>query len=228
MTTQSYHMTTQSQHSDPTMSRIQLIREIRAAMGDPERIGDVPALKSELVGTRARPEVEAKLARVRGYNPTLDIDALAQQPAGTFGHEYARFLHVNGLRPIVMTDNLDPALVARNAFVVRYGIVHDMVHVLTGFDASWPGEIGVWSFVGAQNYSLGFKLAALVALLVAPFRCPLQLGRAWRCFKRGRELGKRAPMLVTMRLEEELDRDLEEVRGELGLSGAGSGYLPAT
>lgn len=210
------------------MTRLQLIREIRAAMADPERTGDVPALKSELGGARASPEVEAKLGNVRGYHPRLDLDAIARQPAGTFGHEYARFLDVNALHPIEMTGNLEPALIERNAFVVRYGIVHDMVHVLTGFDTSWPGEIGVWSFVGAQNYSRGFKVAALVALLVAPFRCPLQLRRAWQCWKRGRELAKRAPLLLTLRLEDELGRDLEDVRDELGLGGAGAGYLPAS
>lgn len=210
------------------MTRWEMIKEIRAAMADPERIGDVPALKSEIGNTRARPEIEAAMADVRGYHPRLDLDALAAQPAGTFGHEYARFLAVNQLSPIVMTGNLDPELVARNAFVVRYGIIHDMVHVLTGFDTSWPGEIGVWSFVGAQNYSTAFRITGVVALLAALVRCPLRLSDAWRSFVRGRALAARAPLLLTLRLEEHLHRDLEAVRAELNLTGAGSGYLPAS
>ncbi|MFT5685681.1 MAG: ubiquinone biosynthesis protein COQ4 [Myxococcota bacterium] len=209
------------------MTRLEILREIRAAMSDPDRIGDVPALKSELGGTRARPEIEAKMADVRGYHPRLDLDALAAQPAGTFGHEYARFLQVNGLSPIVMTGNLDPEMVARNAFVVRYGIIHDMVHVLTGFDTSWPGEIGVWSFIGAQGYSTAFRITGVVALLAALVRCPLRLGDAWRAFQRGRELAVSAPLLLTMRLEEQLHRELDAVRAEMNLSDAGNGYLPA-
>ena len=43
-------------------------------------------------------------------------------------------------------------LLARNAFSIRYALIHDMVHVLTGFDASWVGEVGVLAFVGGQNY----------------------------------------------------------------------------
>lgn len=210
------------------MTRLEILREIRAAMSDPERIGDVPALKSELGGTRARPEIEAQMADVRGYHPRLDLSALAAQPPGTFGHEYVRFLRLNGLSPIVLTGNLDPELVARNAFVVRYGIIHDMVHVLTGFDTTWPGEIGVWSFVGAQGYSTAFRITAWVALLAALVRCPLRLGEAWRAFRRGRQLAAGAPLLLTMRLEEHLHRDLDAVRADLNLSAAGGGYLPAT
>ncbi|MFT4979260.1 MAG: ubiquinone biosynthesis protein COQ4 [Myxococcota bacterium] len=209
------------------MTRWQILTRIRTSMADPALIGDVPALKSELGGTRARPEIEAQMDDVRGYHPPVDLDALIAQPAGTFGHEYARFLSENKLTPITMTGNLDPELVARNAFVVRYGIIHDMVHVLTGFDTSWPGEIGVWAFVGAQNYSTAFRITGLVALLVAPLRCPLRLGEAWRCFQRGRMLARRAPLLLTLRLEEHLHRDLADVREELSLSEVGSGYLPA-
>ena len=161
-------------------------------------------------------------------SPRLDLDALAAQAPGTFGHEYARFLRLNQLSPITITGNLDPEMVARNAFVVRYGIIHDMVHVLTGFDTSWPGEIGVWAFVGAQNYSTAFRITGWVALLAALVRCPLRLGDAWRAFQRGRALAVKAPLLLTLRLEEHLHRDLEEVRSELNLSGVGSGYLPAT
>ncbi len=209
------------------MTRWQLFREVRAAMADPARIGDVPALKSELGGTRARPEIEKQLDAVRGYHPQLDLAELAALPAGTFGHEYERFLRLNELQPIALTGALDPELVARNAFVVRYGIIHDMVHVLTGFDTTWPGEVGVWAFVGAQNWSATFRVAGFAALAVAPLRCPLQLRRAWACWKRGRAMAKRAPLLITLRLEEWLTRDLEEVRGELGLADAGAGYLPA-
>ena len=173
----------------PWASRWDLIREIRTAMADPERIGDVPTLKSELTGARARPEVEALLDPVRGYHPDLDLPGLKRLPPESFGAHYVEFLEANNLSPISLTGNLPAEMVARNAFVARYGAIHDMVHVLTGFDTTWPGEIGVWAFVGAQNYSRGFVITAWVALLVAPFRCPFSLRRAWRCFRRGRALG---------------------------------------
>ncbi|MCX4247349.1 Coq4 family protein [Paraliomyxa miuraensis] len=209
-----------------TMTRWQLLSEMRAAMKDPARFGDAAVYKAELGRSRARPEIEAQLGDVRGYFPRVDLEALAELPDGTFGREYARFLEVNRLHPIIPTDQVDPEMIARNAFTVRYAIIHDMVHVLTGFDTSWPGEAGVWAFVGAQRYSFIFDLAGVMSLLVAPFMCPLRLRQAWRSWRRGRAMGKQARLLLILRLEERLEQRLSDVRAELGIEGAGDGYLP--
>ncbi len=210
------------------MKRMELIREFRAAMKSTDRLGDVVVLKAELSGrSGCRPEVEATLGEVRGYHPRLDLDALAALPEGAFGREYVRFLRHNKLFPITLSGTLPAEMVARNAFTVRYGIIHDMVHVLLGFDASWPGEVGVWAFIGGQDYGPTFNFAARMALLAAPFRCPLRLGEAWRAYVKGREMGRRARPVVAVRLEDLLDRPLEEVRAQLGIEGAARGYLPA-
>lgn len=211
-----------------TMTRWQLLSELRAAMKEPARIGDAVVYKAELGRGRAYPEIEARLDAVRGYHPRVDLQALARLPEGTFGREYARFLETNHLHPIVPTDRVDPAMIARNAFTVRYAIIHDMVHVLTGFDVSWAGEAGVWAFIGAQRYSLGFRLAALFVLLVAPLRSPLRLRAVWRSWRRGRAMGKRARLLIAERLEERLSQRLSDVRAELRIEGADDGYLPQT
>lgn len=208
------------------MTRWQLLSALRAAAKEPERIGDVAVYKAELGRGRAYPEIEAQLDGVRGYMPRVDLEALARLPDGTFGREYARFLEANHLHPIVPTDRVDPAMVARNAFTVRYAIIHDMVHVITGFDTSWPGEAGVWAFMGAQRYSTGFRLASLASLLVAPFRTPLRLRQVWRAWRRGRAMGRRARLLLPLRLEERFEQRLCELRAELGVEGADDGYLP--
>ena len=211
-----------SSDPSPPWGRRRLLAELHAAAADPARIGDVPVLKSALSRQRASPAIEALLGPVRGYHPPLDLAALAALPAHTFGAAYARFLQNNGLQPIVLTGRLPAALVADNAFVARYGTIHDMVHALLGFDASWPGEVGVWAFVGAQGYSPMFRLAGVAALLVAPLRCPLQLGRALRCWRAGRAMAKGAQLLLTLRLEERLSDDLHEARRALGIVGAGA------
>ncbi len=208
------------------MKRWQLLREIRAALKDPARAGDVAAYKGELTGARARPSVETRLDAIRDYRPSTDFEQLATLPPGTFGREYARFMQANQLRPIVPTDRVDPALIARNAFTVRYAAIHDMVHVLTGFDTSWPGEVGVWAFVGGQNFSFGFRIAAVVALLFAPLRAPLRMGQAWRNFRVGWAMGKQARLMLVQRLEERFEHRLADVRAELRVQGAGDGYIP--
>lgn len=208
------------------MTRWQLLSAFRAAMKDPERIGDAAVYKAELGGGRAYPEIEARLDGVRGYIPRVDLDALARLPDGTFGREYARFLAANRLHPIVPTDRVDRELIARNAFTVRYAMIHDMVHVITGFDTTWPGEAGVWAFIGVQRYSTTFRIAGFMALLIAPFRTPLRMLEAWRCWRRGRAMGRRARLVLTERLEERFEQRLSEVRAELGVQGADDGYLP--
>lgn len=194
------------------MNTWQLLRAIREAQKDPARIGEVPVYKGELTGARARPEIEAQMHGVRGYWPKVDLEALAKLPEGTLGREYARFLGAHGLHAIELTERCEPEMVARNAFTVRYAVIHDMVHVLTGFDPSWPGEVGVWAFVGGQHYSTGFRVAAFVSLFAALFYCPTRLGEAYRNFKRGWALGKRSEPLITLRLEDHFEEPVDVLR----------------
>ena len=68
---------------------------------------------------------------------------------------------------------------------VRAVKLHDLHHVLTGYDTSWAGEgeIGAWELAsGCRNYWAAWYLnasAALIGLLVAP-------RRVLRAFARGR------------------------------------------
>lgn len=200
------------------MKRWQVFKELRAAMADPNRIGDVSVYKSELSAARARPEIEAQLADVRNYRPKVDFDALARLPENSFGRSFEAFMRAHQLQPFEVSDSPPPEMVARNAFVVRYAIIHDMVHVLTGFDTSWPGEVGVWAFVGAQGYSRGFVLAAWMAMFAALFRCPTRLGLAWRQWRAGWAMGRQAQLLIKLRIEDRFADDLHDLRAELGIS----------
>ena len=106
---------------------------------------------------------------------------------------------------------------ARNAFGIRLASTHDMIHVLTGFDTSWPGEMGVYAVQVAQRWSRMSWLLGLATWLVYPvltgFRIPT-LRRAWR---RGLALGRRAPFLLGERLEDRFDEPLDAVRASYGL-----------
>jgi ubiquinone biosynthesis protein COQ4 len=199
------------------MTRLEILRALRVAMADPTRVHDVAVLKGALTGSRASARVEARLDAVRGFHPVLDLDALASLPSDTFGHAAAGFLRTHGLSPFVPGDRLAPELLRENAFLARYGAIHDLVHVLLGFGPDWPGEVGVWAFVGAQRWSWGMTSAAVVALLVSPLRVPLRLGDCWRAFRRGWDAGRRAELLIAVRLEDHLERPLDAVRAELGI-----------
>lgn len=202
------------------MTKWETFGELRRAMKDPDRIGDVAVLKSELAGTRARAAIEAELQTLAEPLPHVDVAALRELPPGTLGRAYVEFLAEHGLHPFVLSGTLSDELVRRNLFMARYGLVHDVYHVLTGFDARWAGELGVWAFVAAQGYAFGHWLAALVGLVVYPIFAPWQVLRIWGNFARGVRMGRRARSLIALPFQTMWERPVTALRRELGIDPA--------
>jgi ubiquinone biosynthesis protein Coq4 len=196
------------------MTRWETFRALRRAMRE-GRIADVAVYKGELAGGHARPWIEAALAGMAQTFPRIDVDALRRLPPGTLGRDYVDLLAANGLEPFVLSDEIDTELLQRNIFIARYGLVHDMFHVLTGFDTSWAGEMGVWAFVAAQRYAWAHVLAVLLACIVYPLRAPLQIPRLWNHLWLGLRMGRAARTLITVELETMLDRNVDDLRREL-------------
>lgn len=195
----------------------QLRRSI--AMFRAGRYGDAAVLKADALGLQAAPAIEARLAPVRGYVPAIDLDALRRLPAGSFGRAYAEFLDERGLSPLIISPEL-AAEVARNVFAVRYAATHDMFHTLLGFDTSLAGEAGVYAFAAEQGYLRRGDAIVALAQVVYTLRRPWQFRRIRAAVRRGRELGRRARMLLAVRLEEHWERPLADLRAELGLEAA--------
>ncbi|TPV94888.1 MAG: hypothetical protein B7733_12700 [Myxococcales bacterium FL481] len=202
--------------TDMRMTKLEVLRELRAALKAPDRLGDVAVLKGELAGGGAvRSELEARLAAMDGPFPQVDIDFLRTLPPASLGRHYAEFLDQNRLQPFRLTPRISQELLARHRFIARYGLVHDVYHVLTGFDASLAGELGVWAFVAAQRYSWKHWIAVLVACVVYPLLSPRQIGQHWRCLRRGRAMGQSAEQLITVPFERLWERRVDELRREL-------------
>lgn len=127
------------------------------------RIGDAGAYKAAAFSTPAYPDVAAKIRQLANPFPRIDLHRLLALSAGTFGHVYVSFLAANGLKPLDVSPEVGAEIARINPLAVRYPILHDAFHVLLGFDATLPGEIGVWSFVSAQRYSPSFDRAATFA-----------------------------------------------------------------
>jgi ubiquinone biosynthesis protein COQ4 len=194
-------------------------------------IGDMALLKADAFGVRGTRETESRLDAVRGHAPPLDLEALRDLPEGTLGREYARLLDLGGYEPFTVSPAIEPDLLARNAFAYRLQITHDMFHVLTGFDTSYAGEIGVLAFTTAQDYThVQRYLAMPLALLLYPLLAPRQIRAIYRCAWQGWRMGKRASFLIAERLEDWLARPVAELRAELGIElparRTGPGYSP--
>ena len=92
--------------------------------------------------------------------------------------------------------------------------LHDVHHVLTGYDTSWIGEaeIGAWELgSGCRRHWVAWVLnaqAMVLGLLIAP-------RRTWRAFVRGRRSGN---LYGSASLDESLlDRTVGDLRREVGI-----------
>lgn len=181
-------------------------------------IADIAVLKADMVRLQPTPRHRAALDRVRGYLPQVDLEALARLPEGTFGRAYADFMRKHQLAPFVLTPEIDEPMRLRNAFGIRLASTHDMVHVLLGFDTSWAGELGVLAFSAAQRWSWVQPFSLLVAWPYYLIRTGFGVRALRDAARRGARLGRQAPFLLAVRLEERFHDHLDGLRRELGLA----------
>ncbi len=131
------------------MKIVRVFQEMRRAYAD-KRLGDLAVLKLEIIDfklhPRAQKAIEGKTFSLENY----DLAILDACPAGSLGKTYAEHMRRYGLKPF----DISPAyqdLARQHAQGVRYIKTHDLFHVLTGFDTSLAGEIGVLYFTAAQK-----------------------------------------------------------------------------
>ncbi|HEY9612110.1 MAG TPA: Coq4 family protein [Allocoleopsis sp.] len=179
-------------------------------------MGDFAILKADAFGSRVPPELESKLQQVVGYHPPIDLEKLSQYPKGSFGWEYAHHMKENHLKPFNISPEHED-IAKRNVFALRYVVIHDILHVLLGFDTSYAGEIGVLAFATEQNYSPLLKVSLAIAKVLYPVLAPWQQKEIFANVCKGQELGKKANFLLGARFEEYWEHPLSEVKAELGL-----------
>ena len=195
------------------------IRRISALVQDDmeEHLGDIAVLKMDAASMRPRAEHRPALEALADYAPELDLDALAELPAGSFGREVARFMTEHVLSPFVITEAIEPEMRRRNALGIRIAQTHDLLHVLAGFDTSWPGEMGVYAVQVAQRWSWLSPILGLTTWLVYPFLSGFRIGELRAAWRRGLDIGARAPFLLGERLEDRFAEPLSDVRASYGI-----------
>ena len=198
------------------MIKLKLLYRAVKDLKSGRNMGDAVVLKAHALGSRCAPEVEARLEGVRGYLPTIDLQALKALPEGSFGRSYALYMERNKLLPFAVSPDLE-AEVRHNVFSVRYAVTHDIFHLLLGFDTTPAGEIGVLSFAAAQGYSRSLRFGLLLARFLYPLAAPRQLRLIRENVKRGWALGERAAFLLGVRFEARWETPLDALRKELAL-----------
>jgi ubiquinone biosynthesis protein COQ4 len=197
-------------------------RALRALLRDPNDTKQVFYLGLLVNWSRypaflARLTLDEEGARLLREKPAIDsrrvdLEALRELPADTLGGAYVRFLDRRGLDPDLF--QAPPGLPEIPAYVAqRMRQVHDLWHVLTGYDTDIRGEIGLQAFTWAQT---GMPSAALIAIGGA-LRFGARDPRIVAVVVDGYRRGRRARFLPPLRLEDHFARKLADVRRDLGI-----------
>jgi ubiquinone biosynthesis protein COQ4 len=186
------------------------------------RNGDEAALEGFDTLARSNPVAEQMLEE-RYLSPVPDTDHLESLPEGSLGREFARYLSDN---------NLDANLLRESAFIEAHAArgedvgylaergfqLHDLFHVLTGFDTTPLGEVRVVSFTVAQipapYPAMIIASRPLQMVLYKPELLPIVMD----AITEGWALGRRAKPLIAVHWEEYWTRPLAELRAEYDLS----------
>jgi ubiquinone biosynthesis protein COQ4 len=157
----------------------------------------------------------AKLIRDRYISPRHDLDRLLTYPQDSLGYIYATQMKKAGFDPnlhIGMTAETDAKYVE-----LRLSQTHDLWHIVTGFDTSPIGEIGLQAVHLAQfPYPLATMLLAN-SLMSSTLFAPAELPKLLRSIARGWEMGETARSLFAQKWEEGWEKPLAQWRFELNI-----------
>ena len=155
----------------------------------------------------------------RYLSPTPDPAYLAGLPEGSLGREFERYLTTNGLDANLLRESaFIPAHEARGEDVghlARRGFqLHDLFHVLTGYDTTPLGEVRVVSFTVAQTPAPYPAMIIASRPLQMVLYKPELLPPVMDAITEGWALGRRAKPLMHVHWEEYWEHPLEDLRRE--------------
>ena len=159
------------------------------------------------------------------FGPITNRSRLRTLPEGTLGRAYVEFADAREIYPEQFEELLTEAIgrssddtehgSAEAHFVHdRYRHLHDVWHVVLGYDTDEDGELGILACMGRQNGYRAHYFAALVQALVGAFRGDLN---RLRVFGRGWRRARRAECMINQDWEALLEMPLEEVRARLNV-----------
>lgn len=192
------------------------------------RYAPADVIEKYVADFQALPEQEAFLNEHYFAEP-LDLDALGGMPQGTLGRAYHDFIVSNGLEKNIAVnyrqfhDSMAASgLLDRMPVALRYAIIrgfqlHDMLHVLTGYEATPGGEIALQAFCLAQIRFPYFGMWMSVTTTRMTFLDPDTILPVMDAITDGWRFGRAAHNIQFLRLESMVERPLDELRKEFGL-----------
>ncbi len=184
-------------------------------------LGDEEALQGFDAMALANP-VADEMLQERYLSPAPDVEYLASLPDGSLGKAFERYLTENKLDPKLLRESAfidahykrgdDVGYLAERGFQL-----HDLFHVLTGFDTSPLGEVRVVSFTVAQIPAPYPAMIIATRPLQMVLYKPQLLPPVMDAITEGWGLGRRAKSLLGVHWEEYWEQPLIELRREYDL-----------
>ncbi|MGB8701017.1 MAG: Coq4 family protein [Thermosynechococcaceae cyanobacterium] len=157
----------------------------------------------------------AVLIRDRYIPPAHDLDQLLTYPQESLGYIYAATMKQKGFDPNLhagMTAESDARYVE-----LRLSQTHDLWHIVTGFDTSEIGEIGLQAFHLPQfPYPLATLLVAN-SLIASTLLEPETLPNLLAAIAQGWQMGQTAQSLFAQKWEEGWEKPLTQWQAELNI-----------
>ena len=152
--------------------------------------------------------------RPRISSETMSVMKLRSLPENTVGRTYVGWLDREGVSPdtrdkVRYIDDEECAYVMQ-----RYRECHDFNHALTGLPIFVEGEVALKAFEFANTLlpMTGLSLFAVMRMK------PLERKRFWNTYLPWAVTnGLRSKEIINVYWEEQLERDVDELRNELGL-----------
>ena len=203
--------------------------------GDPQQLLDAAYSVGDAIGGMseerqlerilATPEGQALWVRASSLTDVLaDHEALSRLPDGSLGRSFLVFCQRHGLNSRELVehqhamsrdyDRLDPV---RQWFNDRLVVMHDLWHVLLGYDATNAGESALMCFMLPHRFN---DRALPIFIAMSLFTGRISPRNAWEAFTRG----SRAGFMVAAPFEDLMGVSLEEARRRLGISAPEVGH----
>ena len=211
------------------INRIKSLKAFSAVMNDPtqtEEIFKLADLGRARKGLLLKEAVESIADQpgvrdlfTQNYLPTLPpITELNKYTDGTLGKAYAQHMLTNGLEPDffpkVTGEPLETYLTTRGRGI------HDLWHVITGYDTNIPSEIGLQGFTLAQLRSPFSAVLISAGFLHAVSKAPELFQTMIDQTFEGYAMGLKAKPIFGIKIEERMHENLDDLRREFEITPA--------
>lgn len=195
------------------IKRFKLIKKLHAE----GRAGDVGILKLDLFGLKGSPKWEDSVKKLNDVYPVIILSKLNEYPDNSLGKELYHFMIKGRITPFIISPDYQH-LIKKNAFGSRILAMHDIYHVLLGFNTSYAGEMGVWSFQHHKGFSKGISLSYFTAKVLYPFFSPHSFSKIKAANAQGKRLATESKLDICFQYQDFWEVNIDELRQKLGIS----------